>query len=314
MNKALCRHLICPACLPFEQPLTCKVAAASGPDILSGVLGCRRCGETYPIIDGLAVLLVGGLPLTDRGGDGYEAAATVSSYLWSHYADWMGDHDATDAYRQWGRLLATDSGENCLDVGCAVGRFVFELAPTAGLVVGVDRSVSFVKSARRLMRGGEIFFDQVEEGRLVRCRRIALPPLQQRNNVEFIVADALALPFAGGMFGAVASLNVVDKIPAPLAHLKELNRVARNSRAGFLFSDPFSWSDACAPESEWLGGTDRGAFSGFGRENVRHLMTGKGGHLTPAWRIDGEGALTWKIRTHRNHFELITSEYILARR
>ena len=59
----------------------------------------------------------------------------VSSYLWSHYADLLGDEEATGAYSEWAALLAPEGGMG-LDAGCAVGRFTFELSRKCDLVVG----------------------------------------------------------------------------------------------------------------------------------------------------------------------------------
>lgn len=36
--------------------------------------------------------------------------------------------------------------------------------------------------------------------------------------------------------------------------------------------------------------------------------------LLPPWNVDQEGSVWWKIRNHRNHFELIHSEFIGATR
>jgi hypothetical protein len=46
--------------------------------------------------------------------------------------------------------------------------------------------------------------------------------------------------------GVLFSLNMVDKLPKPLVHLAEINRLAQISGAQFLFSDPFSWSKEVA--------------------------------------------------------------------
>jgi hypothetical protein len=128
------------------------------------------------------------------------------------------------------------------------------------------------------------------------------------------VGDIQALPFRSAQFSSVASLNLVDKVPRPLLHLQEMNRVAKRRDAQFLFSDPFSWSEAITPAKHWLGGTENGSFSGRGRDNVMALLNGRGDHMLPPWRIEQNGDLWWKIRTHENHFELIRSCFIKAGR
>ena len=81
--------------------------------------------------------------------------------------------------------------------------------------------------------------------------------------------------------------------------------------ARLLFADPFSWTEAAAPATEWLGGTTRGPFAGGGRENVRRLLESA---FAPPWRAAREEPVWWKLRSHRNHFELIRSITLLAER
>ena len=81
-----------------------------------------------------------------------------------------------------------------------------------------------------------------------------------------------------------------------------------------MFSDPFSWSADVSKEEDWLGGTDRGLFSGTGFENVLAILKGEKIVLYPPWNVDEQGELWWKIRNHRNHFEMIRSCFIKASR
>jgi hypothetical protein len=171
----------------------------------------------------------------------------------------------------------------------------------------VDLSRSFVHAARRLAHIGEITADIVVEGGLLRPITVRLPERLRRARVEFLVADAMALPFASGVFAAVASLNVVDKVPKPLAHVRELGRVGRVAGCELLLTDPFSWSREIAPGNEWLGGTDCGPFPGRGEENVFRLLQGKDGHVVPPFEVERPKGVWWSIRTHENHYERIRS-------
>jgi hypothetical protein len=128
------------------------------------------------------------------------------------------------------------------------------------------------------------------------------------------VANALALPFRKKSFNIFSSLNLVDKVPSPINHLWEMNRVTRNQEAQFVLSDPFSWSTETAPMTEWLGGTTEGPFAGKGLTNVATLLSEGKDQLAPAWQVEEPGHVWWKIRTHTNHYELIRSCFIHARR
>ncbi len=312
MRECVQRWLVCPSCLPREVELEVRVRRREDDDIVSGSLLCSRCGGEYPIREGIAFLHPDPQwqPIPSNK---YEMAPVVSSYLWSHYGDLLGDEEHLDAYRVWASL-ADARGGRALDIGCAVGRFALDLSAQSELVIGVDLSLSFVRAARRMAREGKVVVDLIEEGNILRNVTIPASPLWRPERVEFLVADALSLPFRSSTFTTVASLNVVDKVPVPLEHLREMDRVASADDAQVILSDPFSWSREVAEEEHWLGGRKEGRFSGYGIDNIEHLLGGKGDVFSSPWEIERKGACWWKIRTHRNHFELIRSLYLTARR
>ncbi len=302
--------LVCPVCRIEERELALETESEDSGDVLEGRLACEGCGRTFLITNGVAFLdpAVRSPSASDKR---YETSPVLSSYLWSHFGDILGHERATDAYAHWADLMVPLAGP-AVDIGCAVGRLTFELAGKSDFAVGLDRSASFIRAARRLCRTGEFEFPLMEEGMISRKVRLTLPPAFRRDNVEFIVADALALPFRSGFFSSLAGLNLIDKLPEPLAHFREMNRVARTSGAQFLFSDPFSWSEDVAGRDKWLGGAGSGPFSGKGLANVASLLSGGASGLRPAWRVEGTGHVWWRIRTHSNHYEEIRSWYVRA--
>ncbi len=303
-------QLICPACLPQEHQLTVKIDQEKDDDIIDGKLCCPHCGESYRITQGIACLSPKLRP-ESLENQRYETEKLLSSYLWSHFADLMGDPEASTAYAEWSQLIASNSGWG-LDIGAAVGRFSFEMKKKCDLVIGIDTSFSFIQAARNLLKKGHTQLTLPQEGQLSRTTSLQLPPELPRQDIEFIIGDAQALPFKSHTFATLSSLNLVDKLPQPLIHLKESNRVASKEKAEFLLSDPFSWAEATTPPENWLGGTESGPFAGSGLDNITKIMSN--GNFTPAWKVTDDGAVWWKIRTHRNHFELIRSCYLKARR
>jgi SAM-dependent methyltransferase len=304
--------LICPSCLPDEVALSETVVAEDRGDIIEGSLNCSRCGRAYPIRKGVAFLDPGAAP-EKKPDSRYESAPVLSSYLWSHFGDLLDDSEASDAYVRWAGLMRESSGM-CVDIGGAVGRFAFEMTRKSDFVIGLDNSVTFVETARDLMlnRGRRVFL--MEEGFLTREVALRLPAQWDMDKIEFVVADALALPFRSRSFSALAGLNLIDKVPRPMDHFKEMNRTALERGAQFLFSDPFSWSKDVAPEESWLGGKETGPYAGRGHENVQSLLSGATGDIAPPWKIEENGHIWWKIRTHANHFELIRSRFVKAAR
>lgn len=303
--------LICPACLPNQNSLKSTIVQENAEDIYEGSLTCPQCGMAYPIRKGIALLDRMYFHKREETDSKYETVPILSSYLWSHYGDILKDPNASSAYSEWADLMNPQTGVT-IDAGSAVGRFSFEMTQKSDFVIGIDNSMSFVSAARELMRKRERKIDLKLEGRLAEEKTITLPESWDSNKVEFIVGDAQALPFRSKAFNCVASLNLVDKLPLPLEHLKEMNRVAKEKDVQFLFSDPFSWSKDVAKEEDWLGGTEEGIYSGNGVKNITALLKGEKNGLLPEWKIEKSGHVWWKIRTHNNHFELIRSCFIKA--
>jgi uncharacterized protein YbaR (Trm112 family) len=313
VKKILMDMLICPACLPDERIMSFRIAEEQGADILEGSLTCGQCGKIYPIRNGIAFLDPNSSEENEKNDSKYENPKVLSSYMWSHFGDILGDTNASSAYKEWTDLVKRNSGF-AIDAGTAVGRFAFEMSTKTDFVVGIDNSFSFIQSARELMKKRKMKIALQQEGRLTVEKTITLPEEWKSDKVEFILGDAMALPFKSGTFSSLASLNLIDKVPLPMKHLEEMNRVAKETDAQFLFSDPFSWSTEVAHEEDWLGGTERGPYSGRGIENIIAVLKGEKDELLPAWRIRKHGHIWWKIRTHSNHFELIRSCFVKADR
>ncbi len=307
MNRLLLDLLICPSCLPEEFPLSAHIRQIRQGDVFSALLTCPGCSQEYPVENGIARLL----PRSSATSvNRYEQPQVVSAYLWSHYADLFEDPDAHDAYHNWAGLLAGQGGL-AIDIGCAVGRLTFELCRTAELAIGIDRSLAFIETSRQLLQDRQLNFGLTVEGQLSDYRQIKLPAGWPLQRAEFIQADALALPFPAKAFSRGSSLNLLDKLSSPLHHLHELNRVSGHRGAALLVSDPWSWSTEFAPETAWLGGVADGPYAGHGHVNVSRILEHD---LRPCWKIYKEGAVRWTIRNHRNHFEHIHSDYLLAKR
>jgi SAM-dependent methyltransferase len=315
MNRLLTDILICPACLPCETPLRCQAFEISAEDILVGTLRCTQCGSVFPIEDGIADLAprASNRPEEARRPMRYESTPLLVAYLWSHYSDLWLDAEANTAYSEWARLITASKGLS-LDAGCAVGRFGFELTERSDFVVGLDLSRSFIRVARQLAQKRRLTFELPQEGLLVTERSFTAPESWRCDKVEFIVGDAQALPFPRGLIPTVVSLNLLDKVPKPLRHLEELNRAACSSGGQLLISDPFSWSPEVSEVDQWLGGKSKGVFAGRGMDNLLSCLRGEKGALLPPWTVEGQGGLWWRIRNHENHFELIRSLWVKAKR
>lgn len=313
MKKWLQNMLVCPQCLPEEVPLLLEIETEKEADVIQGVLKCMACEQTYVIQDGVAVVLPQRSlsALADSGG--YNSRGMMSSYLWSHYSDLFNDPLATDAYAIWSSYFEGNGGY-ALDIGCSVGRLSFELAPTHSHVIGIDTSRPFVQKARELMQKKELRFDLLIEGLITEKRSCELGSRWNSDRVEFIVADAMALPFPKKFFTTVASVNILEKVPNPMQHLVDVNRVLRDDEAVFVFSDPFSWDEAFTDPELWLSGKTDGKYACRGVEAIGRLFAGEDRVFDPPLNLIAKRDVPWKIRKTENLWEHINSQLLVGKR
>lgn len=102
-----------------------------------------------------------------------------------------------------------------LDVGCGNGYSTMHYSQSVKSIIGVDYAQSLIKGSATVRRS---FLKEVD------CRK---------NNMRFITADVLALPFASGIFDVVIGERLLINLPRwPLQQeaLKEIHRVL--SRGG----------------------------------------------------------------------------------
>jgi hypothetical protein len=158
------------------------------------------------------------------------------------------------------------------------------------------------------------YVDLILEGEITEKRAFDLPDHWQHDRIEFIVADAMALPFREQQFSTVAAINILEKVPDPFQHLSEVNRVLAQQNALFAFSDPFSWDENVSHPDLWIGGKSQGRFAGRGLDVMQRIFSGEADIIKPALEIIDSGAVSWKIRKTENLWEHITSQFLAGQR
>jgi putative 4-mercaptohistidine N1-methyltranferase len=193
----------------------------------------------------------------------YETDALVDQYLLFHYGEGedqlpypFGPHDAlfypircvTEFIPLIGRI------DRALDLGCAVGRSTFELARTAGEVIGIDLSQRFISVAQEIQRTGKIRFRRQEEGSFYTVISRQIDQTIDRTRCRFEVGDALRLRSDLGTFDLVLAANLIDRVNSPRALLTAL-RGLLNPGGYLLIASPYTWLAEFTPPQEWLGAT-----------------------------------------------------------
>ena len=275
--------LICPRCLPEEDRLQETIFEAGPEEITEGYANLPPMPLRVP--DSAGDCLFKPEPLGSVQGPEirYQTLPVLSSYLWSHYGDLLGDEQATDAYSRWAGLMHPSSGV-CLDTGSAVGRFSFDMAKKFDFVVGIDNSVAFIRASRELMSRRQADLALLEEGgahpagdpdlprRLedgqyrIHCRRRPGAPLSVRNI------------FRSGLFERCRQSSQTSEPSGG-------NRsCGRNQPGPIPVSDPFSWSTEAAPAEDWLGASPMALLPAGARTTSSPCWKAKLGPYLPAGR------------------------------
>ncbi len=155
-------------------------------------------------------------------------------YVHGHHESVLRSHQWRTAENSAGYLLPhLHPGLRLLDVGCGPGTITIGLADRvapAG-VVGIDASEAPLAAARA---------DAAAAG---------------LGNVEFSVADGMALPFEDATFDVVHAHQVLQHVPDPVGMLREMERVCRPG--GLIAArdadyDAMTWHPADPALTDWL--------------------------------------------------------------
>ena len=198
-------------------------------ECIEGFLSCKVCNSKYPIIQGVPILLENFHEYARQRIMTYgkwiknSKSSKLKSFLRSEgakihsptyndryeensiwYKSYLNTHQGYPSDDRLLSLLKKQikpdhiykmlSNKNLnlngvgLDIGCSFGSSTFELSKKLTYVFGVDLSFSFILEARKIMHD------------------------KKSRNVEFIVADAINLPFKSKFFHSIAALNVIDRL------------------------------------------------------------------------------------------------------
>jgi SAM-dependent methyltransferase len=188
------------------------------------------------------------------------------------------------------------SRSRALDIGCAVGRFTFELSRLAGKVIGIDNSKQFILAAQNMAKRGATKVQIPESGSEFSTRRVALPKGARPDNVRFQVGDAQKLRSIARLpFDIVAAINLICRLPSPSAFLRQLPDLV-SPEGQLLIASPFSWLKEYTSRREWLTPAE-----------VQKT-------LAPHFSLQNRCDIPFIIREHRRKYQLVVSEVLTFKR
>jgi SAM-dependent methyltransferase/uncharacterized protein YbaR (Trm112 family) len=234
--------------------LTLESLREVGDECIEGFLSCNVCNSQYPIVQGVPIILqnfheyareriitygkwiinskssklkdflrsVGMKIHFPTSNDIYEENNILyKAYLYNHHHYHFEDRllsllkkkiEPNHIYKMLGKKNLNLNGIG-LDIGCCFGSSTFELAKRLPFVFGVDLSFSFIREARNIMHD------------------------KMTKNVEFIVSDAINLPFESRFFQSIIALNLVDRVD-PHKLMASINRCIKDN-GKLILIDPY---------------------------------------------------------------------------
>ena len=152
----------------------------------------------------------------------------------------FGEGAAEGLYRTMSSFVLTSGSESVLDVGCGVGRLLYDCAPAmpATQFCGMDLAYRHCRRAHRILRSGQpVLLDAWgHRGR----PNAVLTETKTLENVRIAQGSALALPFTSASFDAVTATLLLCQLDDPPAALAEIARVLRPGGQLFL-ATPFGF-------------------------------------------------------------------------
>jgi SAM-dependent methyltransferase/uncharacterized protein YbaR (Trm112 family) len=237
-----------------KKGLTLESLLEIGDECIEGFLTCNICNSKYPVIQGIPIVLqnfheyarrrivIYGKWITNSKSSGLkdflrsvgmkihfptsndlyeENNLLYRTYLYNYNNYHLDDRllsllkrkiEPDHIYKMLGKMNLNLSGIG-LDIGCSFGSSTFELAKRLPFVFGVDLSFSFILEARKMMHDKMV------------------------KNVEFIVSDAIHLPFESRFFQSVVTLNLVDRVD-PHKLIDSINSCI-NDNGKLILIDPY---------------------------------------------------------------------------
>ena len=327
---------VCPRCLhggAGEHP----VVIAERSEMRSGQLwhGLLHCSNTacwieFPVVDGVPILVPDppgfvsnasdymlwrlDLPakvescLADGFGAGHAFDTMrqhLSLYAGDHFADWTGNPGISCAAGTiaTGLDLIGEINGPMIDLGCATGRGVWELAAGGeGPVLGADFNIAMLRLAQHLMLEGSVTFPCRRVGLVYTPAIATLPEANVSSNVDFWAMDAMAQPFSAGKFGFATAINLVDCVAGPTELVAETARLLTPGGAALL-TTPYDWAANATEPARWMGGHSQRGPQGGASEPVLRATLEQFGLKPFAERDD----IPWHLRLHDRaemHYQL----------
>lgn len=249
-------QLVCPDCTWGKgSPAALRLERSDGgKDVRDGALRCVRCGDQYPVIRGIAVLVSDGWRrVSQETGETDDPVRALGPHLLAHWGDLLpaADREGLHLGDFWARLGDLPATGLAVDLGCSAGRAALGLSRRAGFTLAMEPSYATARVARDALLGGRAPVRIVEEGAFERTVEVDTTPLRG-GPVEVVVADPDRPPLPPGIASLVLAANLLERQSDPSAFLDRAAAVVAPGGA-LAVASPYTWWEEQAPRSSWIG-------------------------------------------------------------
>ncbi len=185
----------------------------------------------------------------------YETDTQISQYCDFHFGE---EHYGLENFHKRCAKIAfeyCDKKRKALDIGCSVGRGVFELAQKFDHVTGVDFSARFIKVGQLLLDQKSVGYTRQIEGDITEKVEVSLKELGlddlKNSQIEFWQGDACNLKPHFTRYDLIISINLIDRVYDPKKFLLDMAH-RLNSGGIFILGSPFTWNEEYTPKEDWL--------------------------------------------------------------
>lgn len=299
-----------------------------------GFLQCGNdaCAARFPIVHGIAIvgvdlgawlatealpLLAGPWPtellaLLARSGDDAQPVARwlehLGLYVDAHYGD-RARPPADDVFG-FGPLAAKIAEraafpvDAAVELGCSVGRGLFELGRGAKAVVGIDRNAAALRAAALLLSGQGLPYARRVIGREY-AEAEAQPPGPPPATVQLVAGDLLDPPLPPRSAQRVVAMNILDSVTQPRQLLAVIDGLLETGGEALLCS-PYAWTSGYTDEGARLPGPEP-------EVALRQILT-SGEGLTARYTVEDEAELPWVLRRDARLSHRYRVDYLRVRK
>ena len=276
-------RLACPLCQSALTVSKVRCAEVGGrEDVLCGNLRCRNCEATFPIVDGVAVLVADPFEHLQRYIETIKSQTNQQNILPEHSSrlkldsmesrkerplpsDYIYSHILHFIYEDQAEELFDSTLLRKLYLECQTkevhtltraslprhGEFLDVGCATGGL------TLCLAKEESCLSLGVDLAFDLVLTANKLSRSKAVLAKLPSSSCVDFIVTDALNAGVRDLIWDGVIANQLVDTLPRPDLWVLQHARLLKKGGQG-VFASPFEFNEAqlnlleCDPDNDSL--------------------------------------------------------------